>query len=162
MSLGDGPYIGIGWKSANMSLNRVNNYAPLSAWKPVFLLPNVTFINLQYKDFKHDIDAIKNDFGVKVHHFDDLDLYDNLDDMAALCTALSAAISIIGITPLITAGVGTLTKLAMWRQSSWNNILHYPVGPRVSIFERDTWEPWDSVFSSIADEIRIQFNLPKI
>ena len=58
-----------------------------------------------------------------------------------------------GTVPLISGGVGTVTKLANWRQSPWNNILNNPVGPSVDIFERDTLEPWDNVFSSIAEDI---------
>ena len=56
-------------------------------------------------------------------------------------------------TPLISAGVGTPTKLANWKQSSWNNILLNPPGPLVDIFERNTWEPWDKVFNLIKDDI---------
>ena len=36
--------------------------------------------------------------------------------------------------------------------SSWNNILHNPVGPSIDIFERDTLEPWDNVFKLITQE----------
>ena len=51
------------------------------------------------------------------------------------------------------AGVGTVTKIANWRQSIWNNILNNPVGPSVDMFERDTLEPWDNVFKSIKKSI---------
>ena len=60
--------------------------------------------------------------------------------------------------PLISVGVGTVTKLANWRQSPWNNILNNPVGSSVEIFERDVLEPWDNVFKSIADDISKQKN----
>ena len=55
--------------------------------------------------------------------------------------------------PLISAGVGTVTKLANWRQSSWSNILLNPRGPFVNTFERDTWEPWENVFNLVTDDI---------
>ncbi len=55
--------------------------------------------------------------------------------------------------PLISAGVGTVTKLANWGQSPWNNILHNPVGSSVDIYEKDTLEPWDNVFKSIKEDI---------
>ena len=72
--------------------------------------------------------------------------------MAALCAAMDMVISNHGTVPLISGGVGTVTKLANWRQSSWNNILNNPVGPSVDIFERDTLEPWDKVFKLIAQQ----------
>ena len=88
-----------------------------------------------------------------VHNFDDLDHYNDLDDVAALCAALDIVVSTKITVPLISAGVGTVTKLANWRQSSWNNILLNPVGPFVDIFERNTLEPWHEVFTAIADDI---------
>ena len=152
-SLGNGPYIGISWKSPVMEPARLPNYTRISDWAPVLALPNVTFINLQSSDFAVDLAAIHNEFGVTVHNFDDLDHYDNLDDVAALSAALDIVVSVATAAATITAGVGTLTKLATWRQSSWNNILYSPPGPLVDIFERNTWEPWDIVFRSIAESI---------
>ena len=152
-SLGNGPYVGISWKSSNMSPERLPNYASISDWSPILTLPSVTFINLQYKDFADDLAKIQNELGVTVHNFDDLDHYDNLLDVAALSAALDVVVSNKTTVPLITAGVGTSTKLANWKQSPWNNILLNPVGPSVDIFERNTWEPWDNVFRLIAEDI---------
>ena len=152
-SLGNGPFVGISWKSSNMSPERLPNYAPISEWSPVLKLPNVTFINLQDKDFADDLTKIKNDVGITVHNFDDLDHYDNLDDVAALCAALDIVVSTKTTVPLIAAGVGTLTELANWRQSSWNNILINPVGPLVNMFEKNTSEPWSNVFRLIAEDV---------
>ena len=152
-SLGNGPYVGISWKSTDMSRLRLQNYAPISKWYTLLKLTNVTFINLQYKDFAEDLTKVQNELGVKVHNFDDLDHFNNIDDVAALCSALDFVVSIKTTVPLISAGVGTSTKLANWRQSPWNNVLMNPVGPSVDIFERDTWEPWDNLFNSIAEDI---------
>ena len=157
-SLGNGPFIGVSWKSANMSPKRMPNYAPISDWSPIFTIPGVTFINLQYIDFLDDITKIKNKFGVTVHNFDDLDHYNDLEDVSALCAALDIVVSTKITVPLISAGVGTITKLANWRQSPWNNILLNPVGPLVDIFEKNTFEAWNEVFSAIAEDIRLYMN----
>ena len=152
-SLGPGPYIGVSWKSSDMSPKRLPNYAPISDWCPIFKIDGITFINLQYVDYESDLAKIKSEFGVTVHNFDDLDHYDNLDDVAALCAALDMVVSTKITVPLISSGVGTITKLANWRQSPWNNILLNPVGPAIDIFEKNTWEPWDNVFNEIAADI---------
>jgi len=152
-SLGNGPFIGVSWKSADMSPKRLPNYASISDWLPVFTIPGMTFINLQYTDFLDDITEIKNDTGVTIHNFDDLDHYNDLEDVAALCAALDIVVSTKITVPLISAGVGTVTKLANWRQSSWNNILLNPVGPLVDMFEKNTLEPWHEVFNAIAEDI---------
>ena len=88
-----------------------------------------------------------------MHNFDDLDHYNDIDNVAALSAALNMVVSTKTTVPLISAGVGTSTKLANWRQSAWNNILLNPVSPSIDIFERDTWEPWDNVFNLIAKDI---------
>ena len=152
-SLGSGPFIGISWKSSDMSTIRIPNYSSISEWSSILTIPDVTFINLQSKDFEDDLKEIEDEFGAKVHNFDDLDQFNNIDDVAALCSALDMVVSNKTTTPLISAGVGTLTKLANWKQSSWNNILLNPPGPLVDIFERNTWEPWDKVFNLIKEDI---------
>jgi Tfp pilus assembly protein PilF len=152
-SLGNGPYIGISWKSIVMTPGRIPNYAPILEWSPLLTLPDVKLINLQPKDFEEDLNKIRHELGVTVHNFDDIDHWDDLDDVAALCTALDMVVSNKITVPLIAAGVGTSTKLANWKQSAWNNILLNPRGPYIDIFERDTYDPWDRVFNLIADDI---------
>ncbi|MDB9772726.1 tetratricopeptide repeat protein [Alphaproteobacteria bacterium] len=162
-SIGKGPYIGISWKSANMDMKRLPNYATISELYPVLKLPNVTYVNLQYTDFANDLTEIKKELGVTIHNFDDLDHFNNIDDVAALCAALDMVVSTKTTIPLISVGVGKLTKLANWRQSPWNNSLLNPIGSLVDIFERDTWEPWDNVFRLIAKDISKlkEINKPK-
>ena len=152
-SVGDGPYIGISWKSSVTSPDRIPNYASLSEWSHLLCLSDVTFVNLQYKDFENDLRMIKDEFGVTVHNFEDLDLFDDLDDVAALCAALDFVVSTTCAVPLISAGVGTSTKLASWKQSPWNNSLFHPVGPLVEHFERNTCDPWHPIFKKIANKI---------
>jgi hypothetical protein len=152
-SLGKGPYIGISWKSTHMSPGRLLNYAPILDWTPVLKIPNVTFINLQYKDFEDDLAKVREELGVTVHNFDDLDHWNNIDDVTALCAALDMV-----ITPKITviymsAGVGTSTKVISWKQSSWNTIINNPVGPSIDIYMRNTWEKWDNVFKLINEDV---------
>ncbi len=86
---------------------------------------------------------IKNETGVTVHNFDDLDHLNKIDDVAVLCRALDVVVSNKTTVSLISLGVGTPTKLANWRQIPWNNILHNAVGSSVNIFERATFEPWE-------------------
>ena len=92
-SLGKGPYIGIGWKSSVVSHYRSLHYPPISEWSPVLSIPDVTFINLQYKDFADDLAKVKDELGVTIHNFEDLDQFNNVDDVVALCAALDMAVT---------------------------------------------------------------------
>ena len=152
-SLGKGPYVGISWKSSVVSDYRRRHYPPITEWSPILTIPDVTFINLQYKDFADDLARVKDEFGVTVHNFEDLDQYGNVDDVAALSAALDMVVSTKVTPPIITSGVGTLTKIANWRQSTFNNILTNPVSSTLKMFDKDTEEPWDGVFNLIAEEV---------
>ena len=152
-SIGAGPYIGLAWKSSNLAQRRMMNYASISDLAPVLQLPNATFVNLQYKDFSEDLREVKNKNGITIHNFDDLDHFNNIDDVAALCAALDIVVTTKNTVSIIASRVGTATKLANWRQSPWNNPLFNPTGPSVEIFERNTWESWERVFCEIANDI---------
>ena len=149
-SLGDGPYVGIGWKSSVTSPERANNYAPILEWSPLLKSPNVKFVNLQYSDFVEDLNLVERELGVQVHNFEEIDLFDDLDDVAALCKALDIVVSTTSAVPRIAAGVGTHTKFACWKQSPWNNVLCQLRGPKVEQFDRNTWDPWENIFEAIA------------
>jgi len=151
--IGKGPFVGISWKSPLITYNRKKNYTELSDWKPLFSLSNVTFINLQSKAFEDDILAIKEKYSVDVHNFDDLDHYDDFADVAALCAALDMCVSVSTAVSTVAGAVGTPTRMLHWRRSSWNNVLFSPPGPNVKIYEKDTWESWESCFKSIAKDM---------
>jgi tetratricopeptide (TPR) repeat protein len=152
-SIGQGPYIGVSWKSSILTPWRLQHYPPITEWSKIFTIPNVTFINLQYKDFEDDLTRVQIELGTKIHNFYDLDQFNQIDDVAALHAALDIVVS-TKITPaIVSAGVGTLTKIPNWRQSSWNNILLNPIGPSIDMYDRNTWEPWDNVFELISEDI---------
>ena len=54
---------------------------------------------------------------------------------------------------MISAGVGTLTKIANWRNSSFNNILNNPLSETLDMIHKDTLESWNKVFELIADDL---------
>ena len=152
-SVGEGPYVGISWKSSVKSAYRLLHYPPISEWSPVLNVPDVTFINLQYTDYADDIAKVQDEFGVTIHNFDDIDQYGDIDDVAALCTALDMVVSTKVTPPMISAAVGTPTKIANWRQSNFTNILNNPNITSFEMFHKDTEQSWDNVFSLIAENI---------
>ena len=154
-SLGKGLFVGISWKSSNMSPDRLQNYLSISDLYPILKMPNLTFINLQYTDYENDISKVEDELGITIHNFSDIDHFDDLLDVASLCSALDMTITNKNSLSFISASVGTSTKLANWKQSAWNNILLNPVGPLVKKFERNSWESWKNTINSIRNDIKI-------
>ena len=123
---------------------RLPNYTEISEWSPVLSLTDYTFINLQSSDFKNDLLSVQDNFGIKVYNFDELDHYNNLDDVAA--SPGSRHLYIRLYCSGRNCGVGTPTKLLSWKQSPWNNLLLAPCGPFVDTYQRNSWETWDLSF----------------
>jgi tetratricopeptide (TPR) repeat protein len=152
-SVGRGPYVGVCWKSSVKSAYRLQHYPPMSDWSPVFKVTDVTFINLQYTDYEDDIAKVQDELGVTIHNLEGIDQYGDIDEVAALCCALDMVVSTKVTPPMISAGVGTPTKIANWRQSTYNTILTNPQSTSLRMIHRDTWEPWDNVFRLITKDI---------
>ena len=150
--LGPSPYIGISWKSPFVNLSRAPNYTVIDDWKPIFGQKAV-FINLQSGECQSDLEHAIQELGCEIHNFEDLDLYDDVDDVAALSAALDLAISVSTTVAAITAGVGTETWLLSWKESHWNNILHAPRGPKVVNFERSIVNTWELIFMDMASRL---------
>ena len=124
---------------------KIQNYMTIDNWAPIFE-KNAKFINLQSGDFKNDIDWARQNFGIKIVDFEDLDLSDDLDEVAALSAALDIVISEPNAISAIAAGVGTETWLLSWKEGVKNNILFAPRGPKVINFERSTVDTWEPTF----------------
>ena len=145
--------VGISWKSPVMTPQRANNYPEISYWGKTLQEFDFTFVNLQSSDFKDDISHLHGQFGCKILHMNDLDLYDNLSDVAALSQALDCTISVATAAATISAAVGTYTIIPTWAQSSWNNILFTSRGPNVDILQKNTSESWGPVFEKIKTKL---------
>ena len=152
-SLGKGPFIGISWKSSNISLLRHHYYTDISDWAPILKIPDITFINLQYSDFDEDLARVRDELGVTVHNFDDLDQYNNIDELAALTAALDIVISIKNLVPIISTGVGTKTKILCWKQSNLNNVLFNPTTSNYKMYYKSSTETWKNAFNLITDDL---------
>ena len=153
--LGPGPYIGICWKGSVITPVRALHYTQIEEWLPIFANRNAQFINLQSSGYEDDLARVERDFGVRVHNFEDLDLHDVLDDVAALSRALDIIISVSVTAVAIAAAVGAPTWQISWRQSQGgNNIIHAFRGPSITLFERNTGETWDGVFKAMAERLR--------
>lgn len=90
---GPGPWIGISWRSGLVTGNRSQHYSSLDQWGPIFALPGAGFVNLQYDRCGPELDAAEARHGIDIVRFDDLDLRDDLDTVAALTTALDAVVA---------------------------------------------------------------------
>lgn len=84
--------IGIAWRSQVVTAQRESAYTRLGDWAPLFRLPGVSVINLQYGDCTAEVAAAAA-AGHRLHCWDDLNLKDDFEGVAALVANLDLVIS---------------------------------------------------------------------
>jgi len=124
--LGPGPKVGICWRSGMRSADRNRYYTSLDQWGPIFDVPSVHFVSLQYDDCKAELDAARAKHGVEIHMPDGIDLKNNLDDAAALTAALDLVLSAPTSVGMTAIGVGTelWSLIFVWPEGSgWTEVI---------------------------------------
>ncbi|MDO6488125.1 hypothetical protein Q4503_10470 [Colwellia sp. 6_MG-2023] len=85
--------IGISWRSSLTTHSRNEHYLTIEELKPLFELPNVTFINLQYDECTEEIQKVNSQYPGKIINFEDIDQYNDFDSVAALMMCCDLIIS---------------------------------------------------------------------
>lgn len=124
--------LGICWRSGVLQALRNANYTSLSDWAPILSLKNTQFVNLQYGDTEKERLAASRELKVFINHWPDLDLRDDLDNTAALCSCLDLVVSVGTASAQLALASGvetiTLTRNHGWTAFGSKTNLVYPNG----------------------------------
>jgi len=153
--LGPGLKVGICWRSGNMAADRRFYWAQLEEWAPIFALGGIVLVNLQYDDCAAELASITQQFGVKVHAFAEVDLFDDLDETAALTRALDLVIAIPTTSGILAAALGVPSWMLFsgfsWQKFGTDRNCWYANARHL---ER-RWElPWAEFLIGVAADLR--------
>ena len=149
---GAGPKAGILWRSILMTPKRKRFYAPLESWRPAFEAFPGLLVPMQYGDCAEEI-AQMREWNLPLLTFDDLDMKDDLDGVAALSAALDLVVGPPNATTNIAAGVGAPVAL-LGEVGSWTRLGDpdkLPWYPRSTFFAADPSEGWAPALESLRD-----------
>jgi hypothetical protein len=155
-ALGPDPKVGITWRSKHRSTSRDLHYTEIGQWGPILRVPGLTFINLQYDECRAELAEARKEFGIDIHAWEDIDLMNDLDDVAALMKALDVVIAPT-TTPAIMAGaVGAPAWMLLTRDITWKTLgtEGIPMFPDLRPIWRPRNVPWDTVLESVAVKLR--------
>lgn len=105
--LGPGRKIGVIWRTVKLNRFRAAFHSGLSDWAPVFNVPDCVFINLMAVNHTEELAAARRDLGVIIHELDGIDLWRDLDDVAALMTAMDVVVAARTAMCHLASAVGT-------------------------------------------------------
>jgi len=148
---GDGPYVGVCWRSLNDSWLKKPFHSALSDWAPVLSLAGVTFINLQVEATPDELTEATSRFGAKIHQLDNLDLHDDFNSVAAVMAELDAVVSARCWIPILSGALGVATYcFAAPFNPYFLGRDPDPWMPAVHTFQRGGHEDWQGPMTAIA------------
>jgi len=152
---GPGPKVGLLWKSLKLNAERARQFSPFHLWQPVLEMPGVTFVNLQYGDCEEEIALARETFGVEIWQPQDIDLKKDLDDVAALSSAVDLVIGFSNATINLAGACGApiwlLTGAASWTRLGTDA---YPWYPSTRCFVTERYGDWEPIMDTVAGALR--------
>ncbi len=150
-----GPRVGFSWRSINTSGERALACTAIEQWAPILCTPGVQFVCLQYDKCSAELELARSRFGVALHQFEDLDLFNDLDGAAALTAALDLVISAPTAVTDLSAALGVPTwQLHHGTDWKMHGASFHPWFPELRRFQRGLYQPWPEVLDEIAVELR--------
>jgi Flp pilus assembly protein TadD len=151
-----GRKVGVLWKSLVMSADRLRHFAPFEAWRPMFQVPGVTLVDLQYGRSEVET-GVARGWGVDLWTPPGIDLKDDLDDLAALTSALDLTLGPPNATTNIAAGCGAPVWLVT-APFAWTQLgrADYPWYPQARVFTPPAPGRWDEAMAAISAALAAQ------
>jgi hypothetical protein len=150
-ALSPAPKVGFCWRSSNVKADRALYCTELAQWGPVFAVPGAHFVCLQYDECSAELAAARDRFGTALHVFPEVDLFNDIDEAAALTRACDLVISAPTAVSLLAAGLGVPT----WQLTYGPNWQTHGTGrnpwlPAMVRFERRWNQSWDELIPEVA------------
>ena len=153
-ALGPGPYVGVCWRSMVLGAKRRKYFSAIEGWQPILSTPGVTFVNLQYGDVAAELELAREQFGLKIHNFDDLNLKDDLEGAAALTAACDLVLSAPTAAAAMAGALGTeiwfLVAAPVWPQLGTD---HYPWYAKSRVISCEKFADWDALMPKVREDL---------
>ncbi|WP_443747786.1 tetratricopeptide repeat protein [Asticcacaulis solisilvae] len=155
--LNDLPKVGLLWKSRVRHSRRDRYYAPFAEWLDVLAVPGVQFVNLQYGDTAEEMEQALAT-GRDIWTPPGIDLMHDLDDLAALMSALDCVLGPANAASNIAGAVGT----EIWIVSpanAWTSLGtdRFPWYPKSKVFFSSSMTDWTEVMAEVKAAVMKRF-----
>ena len=163
-AIGDGPKIGIGWKSGNKSWVKSPLTTELTDWDPLLARKDIHVINLQRTDWQMATAAAHARHGAEaITVFDDLDLTNDLEGVTALLSALDCVVGGRCWISTFAGAVGTPGHVASRLLNPYVFGLDYdPWTPTTTFHYARHGEDWSGTVHHIVKILEKQFSLEEV
>ena len=148
--------IGVSWKTKSLLTHSRLRNIELAKLLETFKNLDLIFVNLQYGDVSEEINNLRLDYGIEVLQMTDIDLYNDLDGLAALISACDCVITIDNLTIHFAGALGVNTKLLLpkiaderWGFESSKSYLY----DSVTLYRQSSYNNWSAPLKKMKADI---------
>jgi ADP-heptose:LPS heptosyltransferase len=155
-ALGPGLKIGISWRAGDKPKERRLRSTRLEQWLPLLKASPCQFINLQHGDCTAEIDEMRRQSDIAVHHWRDADNRNDVDGLAARIAALDLVVSVGNANVHLAGALGIPAWSLLPAHGGWrwlagrSDTLWYG---SVRLFRQATAGDWDGLFLRVRQEL---------
>ena len=154
------PKIGISWISKNKRIGGGKSMT-LNTLLPVLKNNKATFINLQYGDYRREIQDFKKNTGINIIDLKEIDKFNDFNNLAALIDSLDLFITVSNTTAHLSGAIGKETWVMAPKNDSllyyWNTGKNFtPWYPSVKIFSKKTF--WEDTIKIVNSDLKLWLN----
>jgi len=158
-ALGRGLKVAFSWWSTRKDWWVLKKGAPLAHFTPLLKLPGVQFVDVQYGDTAAERSAAEAATGVRLWHFDEVDYFNDLEEVLAILEACDLLITTSNATAHFAGALGKRTwllypaarpPLFYWVPGADGRSLWYP---SVEIVSAAQLTDWNSLIRHIAEKL---------
>lgn len=156
-TLGPGPRVGVAWRGGLITALRELNYAGFKKdWQVILQIPGVQFINMMYDECSEELEWAKKEWGVEIHHFSELDQFNDMEGAAALLSALDLLITV----PIAVSEMAGGLAVPTWYLILTNHINtlgtdYLPWFPHTRCVFKNCIKEWGPVTEKLAQELLV-------
>ena len=155
-SLGEGLKVGISWRGGKKEIVRGRRSTDLEQWQQLCSTTGAHFINLQYGDCQAELLEASNKHALNIHNWPDVDPLTDLDDFAALISALDLVISVDNSTVHMAGALGLPVWALLPDVPDWRWLLDRDDSPwysDVKLYRQETAGDWERVFTDVKADL---------
>jgi tetratricopeptide (TPR) repeat protein len=154
-AFGGAAKVAIAWRSKIKTAERRVEYTNLlEDWAPLFAIPDITWVNVQYDDCERELSNAEREFGVQIRRWDDIDYMNDFEEVAALMRACDLVVAPRNAVAMLAGGLGVPTVM-MGNRWDWSDLGTdtSPWFPSVQLVFRHFGEEWDAVIQQAARRV---------
>jgi len=145
--------IGVCWRSGKLSAERNQYFLSLDELSEVLTNPNYAIVNLQYGDCEEELLRVEEALGIEIIRWQDLDLKDDQEGVAALISQLDLVLSAPTAVAQLAIAMGSpLVQFGM-RHWSFLGQERYPWSSNMTWITPEAGKPLNTALPTIVEAV---------